>query len=67
MASEGIALRLMHLYRLLGASHDRRARAAIQLEIDKLSAELDRACAAADVAFREAEDVPGPSDPRRRP
>jgi hypothetical protein len=55
MASEGIALRLVHLYRLHGAATDGRARAAIQHEIDKLSAELDQAFTEADLAWRDAE------------
>ena len=55
MESEGIALRLMHLYRLHGAATDGRARAAIQHEIDKLSAELDQAFTEADLAWRDTE------------
>ena len=49
MAAEEIALRLMHLYRLQGATNDLRVKAAIQREIDALSSQLDRAFAQADI------------------
>lgn len=55
MVDEGIAVRLMHLYRLLGGTTDERARMAIQREIDGLTVRLDRAYADADMA-RQAAD-----------
>jgi len=55
MSDEGIALRLMHLYRLLGAATDGQAKVAIQREIDVLTQRLDEAFAEADIA-RQAVD-----------
>jgi hypothetical protein len=45
----------MHLYRLQGAATDSRAKAAIQREIDALSAKLDEAFAEADIARKNAD------------
>jgi hypothetical protein len=67
MASEGIALRLMHLYRLQGATADRRVKAVIQREIDALSAKLDQAFAAADVARQTSDRSASPARKSRRP
>jgi len=67
MPSEGIALRLMHLYRLQGATTDLRVKAVIQREIDALSAKLDQAFAEADVARQSSDRSASPTRKSRRP
>ena len=56
MEQEGIALRLMHLYRLRAAAGGGEAKRAIEREIDRLTARLDEAFAAADRARRDADE-----------